>query len=81
MLFVDLTNGEPARYAPSGVRREHAARAADILGVERLILDERDGLLQDSIALRLTVARLIRTHRPRMVFGTRAMVFIRTIEH
>ena len=70
VLFVDLTNGEPARYAPSGVRKENAARAADILGVERLILDERDRLLQDSIALRLTVARLIRTHRPRIVFGT-----------
>jgi LmbE family N-acetylglucosaminyl deacetylase len=33
VLFVDLTNGEPARYAPSGVRQEYAARAADILCV------------------------------------------------
>jgi len=70
VLFVDLTDGEPARYAPAGIRRENATRAAEILGVERLILDERDRLLQDSVALRLTVARLIRTHRPRLVFGT-----------
>jgi len=70
VLFVDLTDGEPARYAPAGIRRENAARAAGILGVERLILDERDRLLQDSVALRLTVAHLIRTHRPSLVFGT-----------
>ena len=41
VLFVDLTNGEPARYAPSGVRREQAVKAANMLGVERLILEER----------------------------------------
>jgi N-acetylglucosamine malate deacetylase 1 len=70
VLFVDLTDGEPARYAPTGVRRKNATRAAEILGVERMILDERDRFLKDSVALRLTVARLIRTHRPRLVFGT-----------
>jgi N-acetylglucosamine malate deacetylase 1 len=70
VLFVDLTDGEPARYAPSGVRREQAVKAANILGVERLILEEHDRLLQDSIAVRLVVARLIRLHRPRLVFGT-----------
>jgi LmbE family N-acetylglucosaminyl deacetylase len=70
VLFVDLTDGEPARYAPSGVRRDQAMKAADILGVERRILEEHDRLLQDSIAVRLAVARLIRLHRPRLVFGT-----------
>jgi N-acetylglucosamine malate deacetylase 1 len=70
VLFVDLTDGEPARYAPSGDRGKNAARAAEILGVQRLILEERDRLLQDSVALRLTVASLIRMHRPRFVFGT-----------
>jgi LmbE family N-acetylglucosaminyl deacetylase len=70
VLFVDLTDGEPSRYAPSGVRREQAAKAAATLGVERLILQEHDRLLQDSISVRLAVARLIRLHRPRLVFGT-----------
>ena len=70
VLFVDLTDGEPARYAPAGVRREQAGRAAKILGVERLILENQDRLLQDSIAVRMSVARLIRLHRPRLVFGT-----------
>jgi LmbE family N-acetylglucosaminyl deacetylase len=70
VLFVDLTDGEPARYGPSGARRAQAVRAADILGVERLILENQDRLVQDSIALRMSVARLIRMHRPRLVFGT-----------
>jgi N-acetylglucosamine malate deacetylase 1 len=70
VLFVDMTDGEPARYAPEGIRRNNATRAAEILGVERTILGEHDRLLQDSVASRLTVARLIRIHRPRFVFGT-----------
>jgi LmbE family N-acetylglucosaminyl deacetylase len=31
VLFVDLTDGEPARYAPAGVRKEQATRAAAML--------------------------------------------------
>jgi len=37
LLFVDLTDGEPARYAQPNVRREQAVRAAATLGVERLV--------------------------------------------
>jgi len=70
MLFVDLTDGEPARYAPPHVRREQAVRAATTLGVERLVLEGHDRLLTDSVAMRMAVARLIRSHRPRVVFGT-----------
>jgi len=70
VLFVDMTDGEPARYAPEGIRRNNATRAAEILGVERTILGEHDRLLQDSVASRFTVAHLIRKHRPRFVFGT-----------
>jgi LmbE family N-acetylglucosaminyl deacetylase len=70
VLFVDLTDGEPARYAQPHVRREQAVQAAATLGVERLMLDGRDRLLTDSSDMRLAVARLIRTRRPRVVFGT-----------
>jgi N-acetylglucosamine malate deacetylase 1 len=70
VLFIDLSNGEPARYAEPHVRRDQAARAAATLGVERLVLDGRDRLLTDSLGMRLTIARLIRLHRPRVVFGT-----------
>jgi N-acetylglucosamine malate deacetylase 1 len=70
VLFIDLTDGEPARYAEPYVRREQAMRAATTLGVERLVLDGHDRLLTDSVLARMTVARLIRSHRPRFVFGT-----------
>jgi hypothetical protein len=43
-------------YAPARVRREQAVRAARILGVERLILENQDRFLQDSN--RRTDARL-----------------------
>jgi LmbE family N-acetylglucosaminyl deacetylase len=70
VLFVDFTDGEPARYAGPGVRREQAHCAARTLGVERLILGGQDRLLTDSIENRMQVALLIRQHRPRLVFGT-----------
>jgi LmbE family N-acetylglucosaminyl deacetylase len=70
VLLVDLCDGEPSDFAAPGERVAQARRAAAILGVERLFLDGQDRLLADTLPLRLEVARLIRTHRPRLVFGT-----------
>jgi LmbE family N-acetylglucosaminyl deacetylase len=70
ILFVDLCDGEPARHAVNGIRGEQALRAAATLGVERTTLALRDRMIQDSVEARLSVARLIRAHRPRVVFTT-----------
>ena len=70
ILFVDLCDGEPARYAPAGVRGRQAALAARLLGVQRLTLRLRDRLIRDTIAARLQVAALLRRYRPRWVFTT-----------
>ncbi len=70
VLIVDFCNGEPADYAEPGVRTQQAMHAAHILGADRILLDEQDRLIQDTIALRLKLARLIRLYRPRIVFGT-----------
>jgi N-acetylglucosamine malate deacetylase 1 len=70
VLFVDLCDGEPARHAARGVRHEQAAQAAEILGVRRSTLTLRDRLITDTIEARLQVARMLRTHRPRIVFTT-----------
>jgi LmbE family N-acetylglucosaminyl deacetylase len=70
VLIIDLCDGEPADFAEPGVRVEQARRAAEILGADRLFLSEQDRLIQDTIPLRLELARLIREHRPRIVFGT-----------
>jgi len=70
VLLVDLCDGEPSDFAEPGVRVAQAMRAAAILGVERVFLGGQDRLLADTQAVRLEVARLIRLHRPRLVFGT-----------
>lgn len=69
ILIVDLTDGEPTEFAEPGRRAEQAAEAARILGVERLSLGLQDRLLVDATAVRLEVARLIRLHQPRWVYG------------
>lgn len=68
VLIVDLCDGEPTRYAAHGARREQAARAAELLGASRKILDFHDRLLEDTPSTRLAVAAVIRRHRPRFVF-------------
>jgi LmbE family N-acetylglucosaminyl deacetylase len=70
ILLVDLTDGEPTEFAEAGVRARQADEAARALGVERLTLPHRDRLLTDEPGIRLEVARLIREHRPRWVYGT-----------
>ncbi len=70
ILLVDLTDGEPTEFAEPGVRARQATEAARILGVERLTLQHRDRLLVDEPGIRLELARLIRQHRPRWVYGT-----------
>jgi bacillithiol biosynthesis deacetylase BshB1 len=70
VLLVDLTDGEPARHGERGERRKQAQRAAELLGVERIILEGQDRFLTDTPERRLAVARLLREHRPSRVFTT-----------
>jgi len=70
VLIVDLCDGEPADYGAPGTRREQALCAARILGADRVFLNRQDRLITDDIPTRLTLARLVRQHRPKMVFGT-----------
>lgn len=70
VLFVDLCDGEPARHAARGIRQSQAARAAAILGVDRITLPFQDRLICDSVPARLAVARVLRLHRPKIVFTT-----------
>src|SRR5512141_3221725 len=69
-LIVDLCDGEPADYAPPGVRRQQAMRAARLLGADRVILDQQDRFVTDNIPTRLAIAHLVREHRPKIVFAT-----------
>lgn len=71
-MFLDLCDGEPSDFDAPGERRRQAARAAEILGVERCILGFQDRLIQDGLEARFAVARVIRARRPRLVFSTAA---------
>jgi LmbE family N-acetylglucosaminyl deacetylase len=70
ILLVDLTDGEPTEFSAPGIRARQAVEAARILGVDRICLGHQDRLLDDTTAVRLEVARVIREHRPRWVYGT-----------
>jgi bacillithiol biosynthesis deacetylase BshB1 len=70
VLFVDLCEGEPSRHGIQGERHAQAVKAAEILGVERTALALQDRLIMDAVEPRLQVARLLREHRPRIVFTT-----------
>src|SRR5579859_2561080 len=70
ILLIDVTDGEPTEFAEPGVRARQAAEAARVLGVERCSLGLRDRLLMDTPEVRLALARLIREHQPRWVYGT-----------
>jgi LmbE family N-acetylglucosaminyl deacetylase len=68
--FLDMCDGEPSDFDADGERRAQAERAAEILGVERILLGFQDRFIQDTIEARLAVARIIRERRPRIVFST-----------
>ena len=70
VLLVDLCDGEPARHAARGMRAIQARQAAQTLGADRTTLSLRDRLIQDTLEARLAVARLIRMHKPSLVFTT-----------
>lgn len=70
ILVVDLCDGEPTDFGAPGERAEQARTAAAILGIERLCLGLQDRFVEDTLATRIAVARLIREHRPRWVYGT-----------
>jgi N-acetylglucosamine malate deacetylase 1 len=70
VLLVDLCDGEPARHAARGQRQRQAIKAAQILGAERVTLKLQDRLIADTVQARLQIARLLRIHRPRLVFST-----------
>jgi LmbE family N-acetylglucosaminyl deacetylase len=70
VLIINLCDGEPADYAEPGVRVRQAHEAAAVLGADCVILGEQDRFIRDTIPLRITLAQLIRQHRPQWVFGT-----------
>jgi LmbE family N-acetylglucosaminyl deacetylase len=74
--FVSLTNGDAGHHELGGgplarIRREEAARAAAVIGIESLVLDHHDGELQPTLDLRREVIDIIREFQPDLVLSLR----------
>ena len=69
--IIDLTDGEPTPGSPGPeFRLAEARRAAEVLGVvHRVTLDLPNRRLFDSFEARVTLAKKLRKHRPRLVIG------------
>ena len=68
VLLLDMTNGEPTPHGDPQTRAVEAARAAEILGVKRRLLDLPNRVLEHTIAARHLVAAVIREHQAEVVF-------------
>ena len=74
--MVSLTNGDGGHQTMGGAplawrRRQEAAQAGQVLGVEYITLDHHDGELLPDLDLRRQVVRLIREYRPDLILGPR----------
>lgn len=68
--IVDLTDGEPTPNSPGPeVRIAEANAAAETLGCSRQIMPFENRKLFDSFETRVELAKIFRTHRPRVVVG------------
>lgn len=72
VLLLDLTDGEPTPHGSPEIRDREASRAAEILGVERMMLGREQGFvnreLEHTIECRHAVAGVIRTREIDWIF-------------
>ncbi|MFN0151315.1 MAG: PIG-L family deacetylase [bacterium] len=69
VLMISLTRGEGGTYGSIEERAREAEEGARILGATARLLDFPDTRLENTNEGRLTIARLVRAHRPSLVFA------------
>ncbi len=80
--IIDLTNGEPTPFNENPeIRIEESHKAANILGVERILLDLPNRKLLDTIDARITLAKAFRQIKPKIVIGMQGMTTIGSPDH
>ena len=80
--IVDLTNGEPTPLCDDpAIRIAEANAAAEVLGVERVILDLPNRRLFDTFEARVELAKQFRIHRPKLVLGIGAKTPLASPDH
>ena len=68
VAIVDITDGEPTPQGSPEIRAKESARAAEILGVERVTLDQPNRYLFDTQEARVELAQVLRELRPSVLF-------------
>lgn len=76
VIFMSMTSGDMGHHVLYGkrlaeVRKNEAKRAADIAGIESLVLDIGDGRLESNLENRYKLICLIREYRPHIIFTHR----------
>jgi len=69
VLMIALTRGEAGTYGSIEERAAEAMEGARILGATARVLDFPDTRLENTNEGRLAIARLVRAHRPSIVFA------------
>ena len=69
VLLLDMTNGEPTPHGDPQTRAIESAKAAEILGVKRRLLELPNRMLEHNIESRHLVAGVIREHQAQIVFA------------
>ena len=68
-VLVALTSGQMGTFGDPEVRSREFRKAADMLGVEAIVLDFVDTQIQDDAESRLKIARCIRQQKPDLIFA------------
>lgn len=76
VCFVSVTNGDAGHQTLGGatlarIRREEARAAAEVIGIESLVLDNHDGELLPTLDRRREIIAIIREFRPDLVLSPR----------
>jgi len=69
VLNISLTRGEKGTYGTPETRKEEFLAANAVMGTEGLLLDFPDTAVTNDYEGKLKIARLIREHRPQVVFA------------
>ncbi len=68
ILLLDMTNGEPTPHGDPETRAKEAARAGEILNVQRCCIDLPNRAVEHTLEARHKVAGAIREHQAEIVF-------------
>lgn len=68
VTIIDLSDGEPTPFGTREIRKRESEEAAKYLGVERIVLNNKNRFIFDTIEARSELAGILRTLKPDVIF-------------